>query len=133
MDIQAAWPGGASPSFNDGRQHSSMWIWARVFGTHVGEPRRWSSGHGIAEGGGSIDGCAGHERHGWDGPEWGASGVGEGEGQYTWWVYDRGLLVLEEGGVRGTVARSVREATVVASQLGKGVVGVNGPRGFGPN
>jgi pyrroline-5-carboxylate reductase len=44
-----------------------------------------------------------------------------------------GLLVLEEGRVRGTVARSVREATVVASQLGKGVVGVNGTRGFGPN
>ena len=44
-----------------------------------------------------------------------------------------GLLVLEEGRVRGTVARSVREATVVASQLGKGVVGVNGTRGFGSN
>ena len=42
-----------------------------------------------------------------------------------------GLLVLEEGGVRGTVARAVREATVVASQLGKGVQGVNGTR-FGP-
>lgn len=39
-----------------------------------------------------------------------------------------GLLVLEEGGVRGSVARSVREATVVASQLGKGVQGVNGTR-----
>ena len=39
-----------------------------------------------------------------------------------------GLLVLEEGSVRGTVARSVREATVVASQLGKGVQGVNGTR-----
>lgn len=39
-----------------------------------------------------------------------------------------GLLVLEEGRVRGTVARSVREATVVASQLGKGVQGVNGTR-----
>lgn len=39
-----------------------------------------------------------------------------------------GLLVLEEGTVRGTVARSVREATVVASQLGKGVQGVNGTR-----
>ena len=39
-----------------------------------------------------------------------------------------GLLVLEEGRVRGTVARSVREATVVAAQLGKGVVGVNGTR-----
>lgn len=39
-----------------------------------------------------------------------------------------GLLVLEEGRVRGTVARAVREATVVASQLGKGVQGVNGTR-----
>lgn len=39
-----------------------------------------------------------------------------------------GLLVLEEGRVRGTVARAVREATVVASQLGKGVIGVNGTR-----
>lgn len=39
-----------------------------------------------------------------------------------------GLLVLEEGRVRGTVARSVREATVVASQLGMGLKGVNGTR-----
>ncbi|KAH0544934.1 Pyrroline-5-carboxylate reductase [Glutinoglossum americanum] len=39
-----------------------------------------------------------------------------------------GLLVLEEGRVRGTVARAVREATVVASQLGRGVQGVNGTR-----
>ncbi|OIW33503.1 pyrroline-5-carboxylate reductase [Coniochaeta ligniaria NRRL 30616] len=39
-----------------------------------------------------------------------------------------GLLVLEEGRVRGTVARAVREATVVAGQLGKGVQGVNGTR-----
>jgi pyrroline-5-carboxylate reductase len=39
-----------------------------------------------------------------------------------------GLLVLEEGRVRGTVARAVREATVVASQLGMGVQGVNGTR-----
>jgi pyrroline-5-carboxylate reductase len=39
-----------------------------------------------------------------------------------------GLLVLEEGGIRGTVSRAVREATVVASQLGKGVQGVNGTR-----
>jgi len=39
-----------------------------------------------------------------------------------------GLLVLEEGRVRGTMARAVREATVVASQLGKGVIGVNGTR-----
>jgi pyrroline-5-carboxylate reductase len=39
-----------------------------------------------------------------------------------------GLLVLEEGRVRGTVAKAVREAAVVASQLGKGVQGVNGTR-----
>jgi pyrroline-5-carboxylate reductase len=39
-----------------------------------------------------------------------------------------GLLVLEEGGVRGTVAKAVREATVVASQLGQGKQGVNGTR-----
>ncbi len=39
-----------------------------------------------------------------------------------------GLLVLEEGSLRGTVARSVREATVVAGQLGRGVKGVNGTR-----
>jgi len=39
-----------------------------------------------------------------------------------------GLLVLEDAAVRGTVARSIREATVVASQLGKGVQGVNGTR-----
>ena len=39
-----------------------------------------------------------------------------------------GLLVLEEGRARGTVAKAVREATVVASQLGKGVQGVNGTR-----
>lgn len=39
-----------------------------------------------------------------------------------------GLLVLEEGRVRGTVARAVREATGVASLLGKGVQGVNGTR-----
>ena len=39
-----------------------------------------------------------------------------------------GLLVLEEGRVRGSAARGVREATVVASQLGKGVQGVNGTR-----
>lgn len=41
-----------------------------------------------------------------------------------------GLLVLEEGTVRGTVSRSIREATVVASQLGKGVSGVNGTRAW---
>ncbi|KAK3696596.1 delta 1-pyrroline-5-carboxylate reductase [Vermiconidia calcicola] len=39
-----------------------------------------------------------------------------------------GLLVLEEGSMKGTVARAVREATVVASQLGQGKAGVNGPR-----
>ncbi|EEH35793.1 pyrroline-5-carboxylate reductase [Paracoccidioides lutzii Pb01] len=39
-----------------------------------------------------------------------------------------GLLVLEEGRVRGTLARSVREATVVASQLGQGIHGVNATR-----
>ncbi|OLN93950.1 Pyrroline-5-carboxylate reductase 1 [Colletotrichum chlorophyti] len=39
-----------------------------------------------------------------------------------------GLMVLEEGRVRGTVSRAVREATVVASQLGQGVQGVNGTR-----
>lgn len=39
-----------------------------------------------------------------------------------------GLLKLEEGTVRGTVSRAIREATVVASQLGKGVQGVNGTR-----
>jgi pyrroline-5-carboxylate reductase len=39
-----------------------------------------------------------------------------------------GLLVLEEGAVRGTVAKTIREATCVASQLGKGVQGVNGTR-----
>ncbi|TGO34756.1 hypothetical protein BHYA_0183g00080 [Botrytis hyacinthi] len=39
-----------------------------------------------------------------------------------------GLLVLEERRVRGTVARAVRKATVVAGQLGKGVVGFKGTR-----
>lgn len=39
-----------------------------------------------------------------------------------------GLLVLEEGRVRGTMARGVREATVVAAQLGRGLQGVNGTR-----
>jgi pyrroline-5-carboxylate reductase len=39
-----------------------------------------------------------------------------------------GLLVLEEGAVRGTVARAVREAAVVAGLLGEGVQGVNGTR-----
>ena len=40
-----------------------------------------------------------------------------------------GLLVLEEGSLRGTIARGIREATVVASQLGKGVTNVNGTWG----
>lgn len=39
-----------------------------------------------------------------------------------------GLMVLEEKGVRGAVARAVREATVVAGQLGEGVKNVNGTR-----
>ncbi|KAK8135749.1 pyrroline-5-carboxylate reductase [Apiospora sp. TS-2023a] len=39
-----------------------------------------------------------------------------------------GLLVLEEGRVRGTISRAVREATVVASQIGKGRENVNGTR-----
>lgn len=39
-----------------------------------------------------------------------------------------GLLVLEEGGVRGSVSRAIRKATCVAGQLGKGVQGVNGTR-----
>lgn len=39
-----------------------------------------------------------------------------------------GMLVLEEGGLRGTIAKAVREATVVASQLGEGKQGVNGTR-----
>lgn len=39
-----------------------------------------------------------------------------------------GLSVLEEGRVRGTIARGVREATVVAAELGLGVKAVNGPR-----
>jgi pyrroline-5-carboxylate reductase len=43
-----------------------------------------------------------------------------------------GLLVLEEGRVRGTVSRAVREATVVAGQIGEGVQNVNGTRHGGP-
>ncbi|VUC21646.1 unnamed protein product [Clonostachys rosea] len=39
-----------------------------------------------------------------------------------------GVLSLEEAGVRGTVAKAVREATVVASQLGQGAQNVNGTR-----
>ena len=39
-----------------------------------------------------------------------------------------GLMILEEGKVKGTIARGVREATVVAAELGKGVQGVNGTR-----
>lgn len=39
-----------------------------------------------------------------------------------------GLMVLEEGTVRGHVARAIREATVVASKLGQGAKNVNGTR-----
>ncbi|KAJ4167017.1 delta 1-pyrroline-5-carboxylate reductase [Fusarium oxysporum] len=39
-----------------------------------------------------------------------------------------GVLVLEEGRVRGSVSRAVREAAVVAGQIGKGADGVNGTR-----
>ena len=39
-----------------------------------------------------------------------------------------GLLVVEEGRVRGTLARAIREATTVASMLGQGMQGVNGTR-----
>ncbi len=39
-----------------------------------------------------------------------------------------GLMVLEERNARGTMARAVREATVIASQLGEGVKNVNGTR-----
>lgn len=39
-----------------------------------------------------------------------------------------GLMVLEEGGVRGVVSRTIREATCVASQLGQGAKNVNGTR-----
>ena len=39
-----------------------------------------------------------------------------------------GLLVIEEGRVRGTLARAIREATTVASMLGQGMQGVNGTR-----
>lgn len=39
-----------------------------------------------------------------------------------------GTLVLEEAAVRGTISRAVREATVIASQLGKGAQHVNGTR-----
>ncbi|KAI9742557.1 MAG: delta 1-pyrroline-5-carboxylate reductase [Claussenomyces sp. TS43310] len=39
-----------------------------------------------------------------------------------------GLLVLEEAGVRGAIAKAVREATCVASLLGSGVKNVNGTR-----
>ncbi|KAI4601254.1 hypothetical protein LQW54_003078 [Pestalotiopsis sp. IQ-011] len=44
-----------------------------------------------------------------------------------------GLLVLEEGGVRGTVSRAVRESSCIASALGRGETGVNGTRGHGPH
>jgi pyrroline-5-carboxylate reductase len=39
-----------------------------------------------------------------------------------------GLLVLEEGGVRHSVSKAVREATTVASLLGTGVQNVNGTK-----
>ncbi|KAI1268596.1 pyrroline-5-carboxylate reductase dimerization-domain-containing protein [Xylariaceae sp. FL1019] len=39
-----------------------------------------------------------------------------------------GTLVLEEGGVRGTISKAIREAACVASQLGQGKQGVNGTR-----
>jgi pyrroline-5-carboxylate reductase len=39
-----------------------------------------------------------------------------------------GLMVLEEAAVRGAIARTIREATVVASQLGQGAKNVNGTR-----
>ena len=39
-----------------------------------------------------------------------------------------GLLVLEDGRVRSSMAGSIREATVVASQLGQGAKNVNGTR-----
>lgn len=38
------------------------------------------------------------------------------------------IMSLEEGGVRGQVSRAVRQATVIASQLGQGVKNVNGPK-----
>ncbi|PNY23682.1 Pyrroline-5-carboxylate reductase [Tolypocladium capitatum] len=44
-----------------------------------------------------------------------------------------GLLVLEEGRVRGTISRAVREATCIASQLGQGVQNVNGTRFNAPS
>ncbi|POR37209.1 Pyrroline-5-carboxylate reductase [Tolypocladium paradoxum] len=44
-----------------------------------------------------------------------------------------GLLVLEEGRVRGTISRAMREATCVASQLGQGVKNVNGTRFNAPS
>lgn len=39
-----------------------------------------------------------------------------------------GLLVLEEAGARGNMAKALREATMVASKLGSGVKNVNAPR-----
>ncbi|KAF2015303.1 pyrroline-5-carboxylate reductase-like protein [Aaosphaeria arxii CBS 175.79] len=39
-----------------------------------------------------------------------------------------GLIALEEAGVRAGISRAIREATVVASQLGQGVKNVNGTR-----
>ncbi|KAB5558724.1 pyrroline carboxylate reductase [Coniochaeta sp. 2T2.1] len=40
-----------------------------------------------------------------------------------------GLMVLEEGKVRGTVGRAVREAATLAGLVGRGLLGVNGTRG----
>ncbi|RMZ74942.1 hypothetical protein DV737_g5608, partial [Chaetothyriales sp. CBS 132003] len=39
-----------------------------------------------------------------------------------------GLLVLEEAAVRGSIARAIREATEIATEIGKGRTGVNGTR-----
>ncbi|KAH6661297.1 pyrroline-5-carboxylate reductase [Truncatella angustata] len=42
-----------------------------------------------------------------------------------------GLMILEEGGVRGTISRAVRESATIASALGRGERGVNATRGRG--
>lgn len=39
-----------------------------------------------------------------------------------------GILTLEEGGVRGTIAKAVRETAVLAEEIGKGTQNVNGLR-----
>ncbi|MCJ1310581.1 delta 1-pyrroline-5-carboxylate reductase [Agyrium rufum] len=39
-----------------------------------------------------------------------------------------GVAVLEEGGIRGTIARSVREATTIVGQMGRGVKDPNRTR-----